>query len=107
MWGSGAAWSRCPSQRQSWRGPEIARALEHAEQRLEQRVVHLRGLEVHRLVELIPLLDRPQILDLPITRLFLYVKRIRVRNGSEEADFSSEADRLQDEFMRRANSKVN
>jgi len=47
------------------------------------------------------------ILDLPITRLFLYVKRIRIRLGSDEADFSSEADRLQDEFMRRANSKAN
>jgi len=45
------------------------------------------------------------ILDLPITRLFLYVKRIRVRNGSNETDFSSEADRLQAEFMRRANEK--
>lgn len=45
------------------------------------------------------------ILDLPITRLFLYVKRIRVRNGSNETDFSSEADRLQSEFMRRANEK--
>ena len=45
------------------------------------------------------------ILDLPITRLFLYVKRIRVRLGSDETDFSSEADRLQAEFMRRANEQ--
>ena len=43
------------------------------------------------------------ILALPLPRAFLYLRRIRIRLGLTSSDFSSEADRLQDEFMRMAN----
>ena len=45
------------------------------------------------------------VLTLPLPRLFLYLRRIRVRLGLDSVDFSSEADRLQAEFMRRANER--
>ena len=45
------------------------------------------------------------IMRLPLPRLFLYVRQIRLRLGLDSAEFSSEADRLQDEFMTRANER--
>jgi len=45
------------------------------------------------------------ILAIPIPRLFLYLRRIRIRLGFDEADFCTEAARLKDEFMRRANER--
>lgn len=43
------------------------------------------------------------ILRIPIPRLMQYTNRIRVRHGAKAVNFSSEADRLQQEFMERAN----
>jgi len=44
------------------------------------------------------------ILQTPLPRLFLYLGRIQERTGDGSSSFSTEADRLQDEFMRRANA---
>ena len=44
-----------------------------------------------------------QILKTPIPRLLQYTNRIRVRHGSKAVNFSTEADRLQQEFMEKAN----
>jgi len=45
------------------------------------------------------------ILRTPLARLFLYLGRIRSRLSSEPISFTQEADRLQDEFMRKANAE--
>ena len=46
-----------------------------------------------------------QILDLRLDRLFLYLQRIRSRNSKDAIEFSSEADKLQQEFMDIVNNK--
>jgi len=45
-----------------------------------------------------------KILDTPISRLMLLLRRIRERNSDKPIIFNSEADRLRQEFMRRANN---
>mgnify|MGYP001208890662 CR=1 FL=1 len=44
-----------------------------------------------------------QILDAPISRLLLLLRRIRERNSDKPITFNSEADRLRQEFMDKAN----
>lgn len=46
-----------------------------------------------------------EILDLRLDRLFLYLQRIRSRNSKDAIEFSSEADKLQQEFMDIVNNK--
>ena len=46
-----------------------------------------------------------KIFKIPIPRLFKYAHRIRLRKGSDPVSFSKEADRLQAEFIEKANEK--